>query len=223
MLTRTLTAGRSFVLFAACSIVVGVGGAGLVGETRAAEAAGADARGPAYILRAEDTIMVTLFAGSGTTGLPPVRLSERTNIVGKSVEEAQAQLLELFKNSPWPADRVEILVRPDARTAPASAANAIRIYDPSQLDQQPVARSRTPATYPVAMRRAKITGEVIVDFIVDDKGNTQSVYALSSTQSDFEAAAVAAVEKWKFNPGKREGKAVHTSMRVPILFTLNDR
>ena len=39
----------------------------------------------------------------------------------------------------------------------------------------------------------------------------------------IEAAAVAAVSKWKFEPGQKEGRRVGTHMQVPIVFTLSNK
>jgi protein TonB len=72
------------------------------------------------------------------------------------------------------------------------------------------------------MRRAGITGEVLVEFIVDANGDVRNAYAVRSTQREFETAAVQAVSKWKFRPGKRGGKAVNTRMQQPISFSLNE-
>jgi protein TonB len=72
------------------------------------------------------------------------------------------------------------------------------------------------------MRRAGIAGEVVVDFIVDTHGDVQNAYAIRSSQREFEAAAVQAVSKWKFKPGRKGGRDVPTHMQVPIVFTLNE-
>jgi protein TonB len=72
------------------------------------------------------------------------------------------------------------------------------------------------------MRRAGISGEVVVDFIVDTNGEVRNAYAAHSSQREFEAAAVQAVSKWKFRPGRKNGHAVFTHMQVPIVFTLNE-
>jgi periplasmic protein TonB len=99
----------------------------------------------------------------------------------------------------------------------------VEIFDLSKLDQAPVARSRALPVFPYEMRRAGIKGEVIVDFIVDSNGDVQDAFASSSTQREFEAAAVAAVSKWKFKAGRKGGRDVNTKMRVPIVFSLNDQ
>ena len=98
----------------------------------------------------------------------------------------------------------------------------IEVFDISKLDQQPVARFQARPQYPFEMRRAGIAGEVLVDFIVDSNGDVRNAYAVRSSQREFEAAAVQAVSKWKFRPGKKGGRNVNTHMQVPIVFTLNE-
>lgn len=98
----------------------------------------------------------------------------------------------------------------------------MKVFDISMLDQQPVPKFQARPQYPFEMRRAGIAGDVVVDFIVDTNGDVQNAYALRSSQREFEAAAVQAVSKWKFKPGRKGGRDVPTHMQVPIVFTLNE-
>jgi protein TonB len=95
------------------------------------------------------------------------------------------------------------------------------IFDLKNLDQVPVAKFQAKPVYPFEMRRAGITGEVTVGFVVDSNGDVQQAYVINSTQREFEAAAVQAVSKWKFRPGRKGGKAVNTRMLQPISFSLS--
>lgn len=103
---------------------------------------------------------------------------------------------------------------------PGGLGKGIEIFDPSKLDQQPQARAKVPPQYPFEMRRAGITGEVLVEFIVDSNGDVRNAFAVRSSQREFETAAVQAVSKWKFRPGKKGGRAVNTRMQQPISFSL---
>ena len=103
-----------------------------------------------------------------------------------------------------------------------SRFRGIEVFDLSKLDQIPVAQFQARPQYPFEMRRAGINGEVVVDFIVDTNGVVQNAYAIRSSQREFEAAAVQAVSKWKFKPGRKGGRAVNTHMQVPIVFSLNE-
>ena len=97
-----------------------------------------------------------------------------------------------------------------------------QIFDISKLDQIPIPIVQGNPQYPFEMRRAGISGQVLVDFIVDASGNVRNAFAVSSTQREFESAAVQAVSKWRFRPGKKSGRAVNTHMQVPIQFETVD-
>lgn len=120
----------------------------------------------------------------------------------------------------------DVAVNKSAITIPQNSGNWAKgigkIFDLSQLDQIPQATIQVKPQYPFEMRRAGISGEVVVDFIVDTNGDVRNAYAASSTQRDFEQAAVTAVSKWKFRPGIRGGRPVNTHMQVPIVFSLNN-
>ncbi|GAB1488504.1 hypothetical protein MASR2M8_09490 [Opitutaceae bacterium] len=111
-----------------------------------------------------------------------------------------------------------------AITNTAQAASGMKdLFDLANLDQVPQPRYQAQPQYPFEMRRAGIAGEVVVGFIVDSEGKTVEVHAVRSTQREFEAAAIQAVSKWTFRPGRKGGRAVNTRMQVPIVFSLNDR
>ena len=113
----------------------------------------------------------------------------------------------------------EMSVVPEVRNSGVFQGTAV--FDPSRVDQVPTPRFQARPQYPFEMRRQGIAGEVVVDFIVDTQGEVRNAYALRSSQREFEAAAVAAVSKWKFRPGRKDGRDVPTRLQVPIVFTLN--
>jgi periplasmic protein TonB len=94
------------------------------------------------------------------------------------------------------------------------------IFDIGQLDTPPVIRLQQKPIYPHALLRAGVTGEVKVAFIVDTDGNVRDLYVVSSTSQEFDSAAAQAVSKWKFRPGRKNGRAVNTRMTVPIGFAI---
>jgi TonB family protein len=116
--------------------------------------------------------------------------------------------------------RLQELARADAARKQRAASSG-QIFDISQLDQIPVARFQARPQYPFEMRRAGIGGEVVVDFIVDSEGNVQKAQAIRSSRTEFEAAAVESVSKWKFKPGRKGGADVLTHMQVPIVFSVD--
>jgi protein TonB len=108
---------------------------------------------------------------------------------------------------------------PETRTG---FGKGIEVFDISKLDQAPEPRFQARPTYPFEMRRAGISGDVLVDFIVDTDGDVRNATAVHSSQREFEAAAIQAVSKWKFKPGRKNGHSVFTHMQVPIVFTLDE-
>jgi len=119
-----------------------------------------------------------------------------------------------------------VKVNKDAITIPQNAgtwAKGIgKVFDISMLDQTPRPTLQVHPIYPFEMRRAGISGEVVVNFIVDSHGTVQNAYAVSSTQKDFESSAVTAIEKWRFTPGRRKGEAVNTRMQQPVFFKIEN-
>ena len=96
------------------------------------------------------------------------------------------------------------------------------LFDLKNLDQAPTPRLQSKPVYPFEMRRAGIEGQVLVGFIVDAKGSVREAYPIRSTHREFESAAVQAVSKWRFRPGKKGGRSVNTRMQVPIVFSITD-
>lgn len=75
-------------------------------------------------------------------------------------------------------------------------------------------------TYPAALRRSGIAGEVTLQFVVNVKGRAEagSVRVVKSTQAGFEAAAREAILRARFEPARLRGKAVRQLVQQKIRF-----
>jgi TonB family protein len=102
----------------------------------------------------------------------------------------------------------------------AARARADEIVPADHVDQGPVVKSQVSPVYPYSLRLTGNKGEVVVDFIVDPKGDVVRADVSKSSHPDFEAPAVEAVLKWKFKPGMADGHPVYVHMKVPIYFQL---
>lgn len=91
-----------------------------------------------------------------------------------------------------------------------------------KLDRTPHAKVQPSPQYPVAMRASGTEGRVVIEFTVDTAGNVVTATVHSATNREFEEAAVRAVMKWRFEPGRHNGRAVPFRMAVPLEFRLND-
>ncbi len=129
-------------------------------------------------------------------------------------------------NNSTPRHTESAVLRDDAAPPPAAQATpapADTVYDVGDLAVRPIAVSRTAPTYPFALRRHGVQGEAVIEFIVTTKGNVVDAHVLRATEPEFGGAALAAVERWRFRPGKVEGRPVNVRMQVPIVFALNSR
>lgn len=95
------------------------------------------------------------------------------------------------------------------------------IVNSINLDNPPRTRSQVPPSYPLEARNAGLTGEVSVEFVVDETGRVLTARVVKSTDSCFDAATLRAVQKWRFEPGKKNGHAVRFRMVAPVVFSLN--
>ena len=94
-------------------------------------------------------------------------------------------------------------------------------FDVSQLDQRPTLSRPVQPVYPYGMARAGIKGNVKVEFVIDSAGNVVDAHVLDSSHREFEVNTLAAVRKWKFSPGQKDGQKVNTKASQLIEFNLD--
>lgn len=80
--------------------------------------------------------------------------------------------------------------------------------------QAPVALKRVEPVYAEGARKARITGIVIIEAIIDKYGVIRDAEVLKGLTPLLDYAAVDAVRQWRFIPGRLNGDA------VPVLFNL---
>jgi protein TonB len=96
------------------------------------------------------------------------------------------------------------------------------IFSPDGLDRVPNARVQIPPDYPHSMKQSGAGGSVLVEFDVDTAGRVVRAEAIRYTDRELVEPAVRAVRKWRFEPGRRHGKAVPFRMAVPIEFGIEN-
>lgn len=90
----------------------------------------------------------------------------------------------------------------------------------AHLDKPPHATFQAKPDYPYSLRHDGFSGEVLVEFVVDEKGYVINARVIRASHPDFEAATLRAISKWRFEPGKRNGKVVRFRMTQPITFSV---
>jgi RNA polymerase sigma factor (sigma-70 family) len=177
--------------------------------------------------------------------------AENARLARQAAEVAEmrgddAALAQLQKDAAQLAPRAKAVAQAAARADISEAA-----LDVAKLDSQPRPRSQARPEYPKGLRDAGIGGEVVVGFIVDANGDVRNAKVVKKSEEGPAAvklvnftvaatgkpqaavdpdvavallgqAAVDAVSKWKFDAGRKGGRAVNTQLAVPIVFTLNE-
>ncbi len=99
------------------------------------------------------------------------------------------------------------------------------VHSTSTVDELPRAMSVPPIRYPSTLRRARVEGHVIIQFVVDRDGRVEanSISVLESSNSAFETPAIEVVRRTVFQPGRVAGRAVAVLVQQKIQFALSGR
>lgn len=105
--------------------------------------------------------------------------------------------------------------------AAATATNGLAAYGEDAVDERPSVVRRVEPRYPEQARRRREGGKVLVRLVVDAQGRpTECTVLASEPAGTFDAAALEAVRRFRFRPGKLAGRAVATVVHIPFAFSL---
>lgn len=95
-------------------------------------------------------------------------------------------------------------------------------YTADQVDLQanPLPGQGAAPEYPDALRKERVAGRVLAEFVVDEQGRVDptSVNIVSSTHPLLSAAVRAAVERARFAPAYAKGRVVRQVVQLPVVF-----
>lgn len=107
---------------------------------------------------------------------------------------------------------------PGPATSTQSAES--RIYDAGGDVTAPVGIYTPDPAYSEEARKAKISGNVRVQIIVDAEGNVRDAQVMKKLEPSLDEKALETVRTWKFRPGMRNGMPVETRVGVEVTFRL---
>lgn len=99
-----------------------------------------------------------------------------------------------------------------------------RPFDFVPWDDPPVPIGAIKPEYPDFARRARVQGTVVLEVDVYKDGTVGNIKVIRSVQpgpGGLDEAAIAAVRKVKFQPGKSSGNPVDTTVIIPLEFNIN--
>jgi protein TonB len=73
--------------------------------------------------------------------------------------------------------------------------------------------------YPVLARQTRVQGTVVVDAVIDEKGNVVQAHVVSGHPLLLDAA-LKAVLQWKYAPTSLNGQPVSVELQVQVHFNL---
>ena len=76
--------------------------------------------------------------------------------------------------------------------------------------------------YTELARRARVTGTVIVEAVIDEQGNVTDARVLKGLPMGLDRAAVEAVQTWKFKPATLQGRPVPVYYILTVNFQVDD-
>ena len=114
------------------------------------------------------------------------------------------------------------IVRPSPRAPePEPTPLNIRTVDGHDVTA-PRLVQRVEPKYPEVARRARMSGQVIIEAVITDRGEVISPRVMkSTTESMLNQAALDAVRQWRYEPARFRGQPVPVYVTVTVTFRLN--
>jgi TonB family protein len=84
----------------------------------------------------------------------------------------------------------------------------------------PVLLSRVEPEYSEEARKAKWQGTVILQIVVDEHGNPGQIRLVRALGLGLDEKAMEAVARWRFRPGRKDGKVVPVIATIEVSFRL---
>jgi len=87
------------------------------------------------------------------------------------------------------------------------------------IDSMPVPLKTFPPDYPDIARQSRMEGTVVLQALIDEKGEVARTVVTRSIPV-MEDCAVRAVEQWRFKPAMSNGKPIAVWVEIPVAFRL---
>jgi protein TonB len=135
------------------------------------------------------------------------------------ITEPAATSDAMTPDSSTPPDDADAARKPVAKKKPKQVAKA----EPPRSREAALLTEPRPK-YPPEAYRAREEGTVIVQADIDASGNASEVKVVRHSGSRIlDRAALDEVRKWKFSPAIEDGRAVASSVQVPVDYKLADQ
>ena len=98
---------------------------------------------------------------------------------------------------------------------------AQKIYKVGGEVSSPKLISKSEPSYTTQAKHAGIQGVVLLTVVIGLDGRASDIHVSRSLDPGLDRNAVGALKKWRFEPGRRDGRAVRVRASVEVNFRLN--
>jgi periplasmic protein TonB len=94
------------------------------------------------------------------------------------------------------------------------------IYKPGNGVSLPTLVTEVRPNYTADAMRRRVSGAVLLQCVVDREGVPTNIEVVQSLDESLDEVALKALRQWRFEPGKKDGKAVSVQIDVKMAFTM---
>ena len=107
-----------------------------------------------------------------------------------------------------------------AQSASSNSGDADQTYFDFQVDRAVKIRVNRAPAYPENLRSAHIEGQVLVQFVVDERGTAEmnTFKVVKTTSPEFAEAVRRAISNTSYSPAEIRGRAVKQLVQQPFIF-----
>jgi protein TonB len=155
---------------------------------------------------------------------PTESIKEKSQITDETAVAVQQELENAAKDLKPEAGEAVTVQELATQAGPRTAQEKKGVILPGTLQMAyPHYQSNAPPVYPGLARKRGQEGTVILQVLVNKEGRVDDLKIdVSSNFTLLDRAAVAAVKKWSFEPGRRGEERMPMWVRVPVTYKLED-
>jgi TonB family protein len=113
---------------------------------------------------------------------------------------------------------------PDASPVAAPISQIALFYSPEGAQPAQTLRGASSPRYPDALRRSRVEGEVVAQYVIDTTGTVLpgSLKIVKASDTLFAAAVRDAIEGFRFTPASLNGRKIRQLVEQPVYFDIVD-
>ena len=147
---------------------------------------------------------------------------ERATASLKALSEQAAAQRRILQSGPTPTFRVTTQdgQQAAANAAPGSGQTGSNVYRVGGGVMPPAVLAKMEPEYSQEARFAKYTGTVVLYLEVRPDGIAENIRIVKGVGMGLDESAIAAIERWRFRPGAKDGVPVTVAAHVEVNFKL---